>query len=83
MEEKLAPLQTVWLVNPVTVGVGLTVNVKLPVDPLQESALCVYIGVTVTVASTQVVPVFTPAKALIFPVPEAAKPIELVLFAQL
>ncbi len=41
-----------------------------PVAPVQPLA----VGVTVTVAVTGAVPVFTPLKAAMFPLPEAAKP---------
>jgi hypothetical protein len=36
-------------------------------------------GVTVTVATCGVLPVFTPVKELIFPLPPEAKPIEVLL----
>ena len=43
----------------------------------------VYEGVTVTVAVTGVVPVFTPVKEGILPVPLAARPMDVLLFVQL
>ena len=64
----------------VTIGVGLTVMVKLfgvPVQPLAE-------GVTVIVAVTGVVLLFTAVKlAMLLPVPLAARPIDVLLFVQL
>ena len=42
-----------------------------------------YSGVTVIVATTGVVPLFTTMKEAILPVPEAARPILVVLFVHL
>ena len=75
----LTPLHKVWLAGATTVGVGLTVIVKVwaaPAHPLD-------VGVTVIDAVTGEVPVFTAAKAAMFPVPLAANPIDGVLFVQL
>ena len=63
----------------VTVGVGLTVTVKLcgvPVQPLAE-------GFTVIVAVTGIVLLFTAVKSSMLPVPLAARPIDVSLFVQL
>ena len=61
-----------------TVGVGFTVIVKVYGVPSQLLAD----GVTVIDATASVVPVFKPVKLEIFPVPEAAKPIDALLFVQ-
>jgi hypothetical protein len=75
----LAPLHTTWSAGSTTVGVGFTVIVKLadgPAHPLNT-------GVTVTVATTGAAPPFTPVKAAMLPVPDAANPIEGVSLVQL
>lgn len=75
----LLPLQTTWLATAATVGVGLTVIVKLvgvPGHPLNT-------GVTVIVATVGTAPVFTPVKTAILPDPLAPKPIEGSLLVQL
>ena len=59
----------------VTVGAGLTVMVNVLDGPEQPSAT----GVTVTVATTGVVPLLTAVKEAISPVPLAANPIDMVL----
>jgi hypothetical protein len=74
-----APLHLTWLDTAFTVGVGLTVIVNVlgvPVHPFAD-------GVTVMVAVTGAVPVFVAVKELIFPVPLAPKPIDVVLLVQL
>ena len=63
----------------VTVGVGLTVTVKLcgvPVQPLAE-------GVTVIVAVTGIVLLFTAVKSAMLPVPLPVRPIDVSLLVQL
>jgi hypothetical protein len=74
-----SPEQIVWdAEETLTVGVGFTVMVNVlatPVHPFNE-------GVTVMVAVTGVFPVLTAANAAMFPVPLAARPIEVVLFVQ-
>jgi hypothetical protein len=62
-----------------TAGDGLTVMVKLTGVPVQTPAT----GVTVIVAITATVVVFTAVNAAILPLPLAAIPIEGVLFTQL
>ena len=49
------------------------------VDPTQLTEPLVYVGVTVMVPTTGDDPVFTPKNGLIFPVPLAPSPIEVVL----
>lgn len=74
-----APLQTITFAGTVTVGVGFTVMVKVcavPAQPLAE-------GVTVIVAVTGAFEVFTPLKAGMFPEPEPARPMDVLLFVQL
>ena len=53
------------------------------VAPEQIAGTAVNVGVTVIVAVTGVVPVFTPTKEAMLPVPLAASPIEGVLLVQL
>ena len=75
----VAPLHNVWLLTALTVGVGFTVMVKLvdpPVQPLADV-------ITVIVAVIGVVPLLMAVKEEISPVPEAAKPILVLLFVQL
>jgi hypothetical protein len=45
-----APLQSTWLVTAATVGVGLTVIVKLIGLPVHVTPALVYLGVTIIVA---------------------------------
>ena len=75
----LAPLHTTWSAGSTTVGVGLTVIVKLSAVPLHPPNT----GVTVIVATTGATPPFTAANAPILPVPEAASPIDGVSLIQL
>ena len=75
----LAPLHTACDVGAgVTVGVGLTVIVKFCAVPEQKFAT----GVTVKLATTGLVPELAAVKEPIFPLPLAARPIEVVLFVQ-
>lgn len=62
-----------------TVGVGSTVIVKVIGVPSQPLA----VGVTVIVEVTEVVPVLVAVNAPMFPVPDAGRPIEVLLFVQL
>jgi hypothetical protein len=74
-----APRQTGATALNVGVINGFTVKVKVcgvPVQPL-------FVGVTVTVATTGAAPAFVAVKEAILPVPPAAKPIEVVLLVQL
>ena len=75
----VALLQTIWFETVETVGVGLTLIVKVVGVPEQLFA----IGVTVIVAVTALAPAFIAVNAAILPVPLAAKPILVVLFVQL
>jgi hypothetical protein len=75
----LAPLQTTWSAGSVTVGVGLTVMVKVCGVPTHPAKT----GVTVTVAVTGTAPAFTPVNDAMFPEPLAASPIPGVSFVQL
>jgi hypothetical protein len=75
-----ALLQTDWLVGlATTVGVGLTVIVAVIGVPVQLLAT----GVMVIVVVTGVVPLFVAENAAISPVPEAARPIVVLLLVQL
>ena len=77
------PLHTTWLVTGVTVAVGFTVIVKLLGVPVQVTPLLVYDGVIVIVATAGDVPALTALKAGIFPVPLAARPMDVLLLVQL
>ena len=76
------PLHTTWFAGSNTLGVGLTIMVKVCTDPLHVTAPNVYFGVTVMVATTGADPAFTPLKAAMFPVPPAPSPIEGVSLLQ-
>jgi hypothetical protein len=74
----ILPLQTVWFAGSKTIGVGFTVIANVldgPTHPLK-------VGVTVMVAVTGTDPVFAALNAGILPVPEATKPIDVLLFVQ-
>ena len=69
------PLHSTWSAGSATWPDGLTVIVKLsgvPAQPANE-------GVTVIVAVTGAVPVFAAVNDAMFPVPLAARPIDVVL----
>ena len=70
------PLHNVWLLTVLTEGVGLTVIVKLVAPPGQPLAEVF----TVIVAVMGELPLLTAVNELISPVPEAAKPILVLLF---
>ena len=74
-----APLHTTWLVTAFTVGVGLTVTVKVIFDPVHP----LKVGVTTMVATTAAVPVLVAVNAGIKPVPLAAMPMDGALLVQL
>ena len=57
--------------------------VKVLVIPVHDTPPLVYVGYTVMVATCGVVPVLIPIKLAIFPVPLAAKPIDVLLLVQL
>ena len=75
----LALLHTVWLVGvTVSIGVGLTVTVKLCVVPAHVAA----VGVTAIIAVVATEPLFTAVNDGIgLDVPELVSPIEVLLFA--
>jgi hypothetical protein len=79
----VAPLHNVWLATAFTVGVGLTVIVNVIGVPVQVTPPLVKLGVTVTVATTGVVPGFVAVKLAMLPVPDAASPMLVLLFVQL
>ena len=60
-------------------GVGFTVMVNVMGVPGQPAD----VGVTVMVLVTGVLPAFVAVKAPMFPLPEAAKPMEVLLLVQL
>ena len=64
-----------------TTGLGLMVIVNVDVDPTHATALLVYVGVTVTVATTGILVTFVPVNDVMFPVPDAPSPIDVVLLA--
>ena len=76
----LAPAHTTWLAIAFTDAVGFTVIVKLRGVPAQPKA---DEGVTVMVAVTGAAVVLVAVKDGIFPVPLAARPIDVLLFVQL
>jgi hypothetical protein len=78
-----APLHTTWLATAVTVAVGFTVIVNVLDVPAHVTPALVYEGVTVIVAVTGAVVVLIPVKLVMFPEPDAARPIDVVLFVQL
>tara|TARA_R100000935_G_scaffold42272_3_gene64085 strand:+ start:2717 stop:2974 length:258 start_codon:yes stop_codon:yes gene_type:complete len=59
---------------------GLTIIVKVFVDPEQLMLPLLKVGVTTIVAVTGLVPEFVAVKEGIFPVPEDANPIEGLVF---
>lgn len=75
----MAPLHTLSFAGCATFGIGLTVMVNVSGVPGQPAA----VGVTVMVAVTGVLPLLLAVNAGIFPVPLAARPIEVLLFVQL
>ena len=72
----LLPLQSAWSVTLFTVGVGLTLINAFCEGPLHPKA----VGMILIEAILGLVPVFTPVKAEIFPVPLPAKPMVGSLF---
>jgi len=78
-----ALLHTTWFGTAVTVAVGLTVIVNVEGVPTHVTAPLVYEGVTVIVAVTGAVVALVATKDAILPVPEAARPMDVVLFVQL
>ena len=74
-----APLHKAWFEGAVTVGVGLTVIVKVCAVPPQPDAD----GVTVMVDVTAVVPALVAVKLAMLPLPLAPRPIAVLLFVQL
>ena len=79
----LSPSETTMSTVEFTWAVGLTVISKGVAGPVQLTPPFSNIGVTVIVAITGFVPLFIAVKAGMFPVPEAAKPIEVKSFVQL
>ena len=76
------PLQTTCEVGCVSWAVGFTVMVKDCVGPVQFTLPLLKVGVTIIVATTGAVPLLIVVKAGMFPAPEAAKPIDVVLLVQ-
>lgn len=74
-----APLQTVWFAIGFTVGAGFTVIVNVVGVPVQPLA----VGVTVMVALMGELPVLVAVNAGMVPFPLAARPMAVLLFAQL
>ncbi len=69
------PVHSVWLAVEFTVGVGFTVSVKVADVPPQALAD----GVTVMVATNTEAPALVEVNVPIFPVPDEARPIEVLL----
>lgn len=78
-----APAQSTWFAITFTVGVGFTVIVKLIAGPVHVTPPDVNVGVTVIVATRAALVVLVAVKPGIFPVPDAARPMPVLLFAQL
>jgi hypothetical protein len=78
------PLQTVWFPGTETLGVGLTVIVKLWEDPLHDTLLFVYTGVTTKFPVEGVLPLFVPVKEAMLPLPlePILEPIVVLSFVQ-
>jgi hypothetical protein len=72
-------LHTVWLAVGFTVGVGFTVIVNVCTVPVQPAAA----GVMVTIPEIGTIPVFAAVNEAIFPVPDAPRPIAVLLLVQL
>ena len=79
----VAPLHNVWLATAFTVGVGFTVIVNVVGVPVQVTPLLVYVGVTVIVATTGALVGLVAVKDAILPVPDAARPMLVLLLVQL
>lgn len=77
------PLHNTWLATVFTVGVGFTVIVNVTGAPVQLTPPLVYVGVTVMVAVTEVLPLLMAVKAAMFPAPVALRPMLLLLLVQL
>ena len=76
-------LHTTWFAGGFTTGVGLTVIVNVIGVPVQVVPPLVYVGVTVIVAVTGFAVAFVATKLAILPVPDAARPMLVLLFVQL
>lgn len=72
----VAPLHKVWSAGSTTFGVGCTVMVNVCAGPVHPLAA----GITVMVAVMVDVPLLVAVKAGMSPVPDAARPMEGVLF---
>ena len=72
------PLHNVWLLTVLTVGVGLTVIVKLVDVPAQLRL----VGVTVMVAVTGALVLLVAVNEAMSPEPLAARPMLVLLFVQ-
>ena len=73
------PLHNTWLATGFTMGLGFTVIVKLMGVPVQPAAP----GVTVMVATNGPLVALVVTNGCISPVPEAARPMAVLLFVQL
>ena len=76
-------LQYATLGNALIDGIGLTVMVNVTGVPEQLVPPLAKTGVTVIVATTGALPVLVAVKEAMFPVPDAARPMEGALFVQL
>ena len=74
-----ALLQSTWFAGWFTCAVGFTVMVKVFVGPAQPTEPLVKVGVTTMVAITGEVPVLTAVNEAMLPVPEAARPMLVVV----
>ena len=78
----LSPLETIKSLVGFTWAVGFTVISNGIAGPSQLTPPFSNVGVTLTIAVIGLVPELTELKAGIFPVPDAAKPIEVKSFNQ-
>lgn len=83
-EGTATPTQYTWFGTLLTVGTGFTVIVNVIEAPVHTAPVVAEVtGVTVIVAVTGAVPLLTATNEAISPEPEAARPIELLVFVQL
>ncbi len=80
MAVETEPLQRTTFDGAVTEGVGLTVILKIVVEPLQDIPPPVYTEVTVTDPEMGEVVEFVTTNGAILPVPEEFKPMLVLLF---
>ena len=78
-----APSHTRWLAMGLTTATGFTVRLKLAGVPVHEIPPLVNVGVTVMVATMGAFVLFVGLNDEILPVPEAVRPMAVLLLVQL